>query len=125
MPAHCYQSGARTNNFGSSELVREAPPSIVVTPEKMPTFVGLLGDLKQQIDGFGVSMSRIASNSTELNTRFHDLVREQRIVTQTQTQDGIIKELSASIEALKDTVQRQGILIKKLEQRLEAATGRG
>ena len=121
-PSLCY-SGARTNTFGSSELVREAPPSSVLTPKEMPTFVGLLGDLKLQIDGYGANMRRIASNSTELSTRFHDLVREQRIGT--QTQDRVIKELSANIEALKENVHRQGILIMRLEQRLEAATGRG
>ena len=68
-------------------------------------------------------MRRLVSNSTALNTRFHDLIREQR--NRTQRQDGIIKELSENIEGLKGIVQMQGSLIEELRQRLEVGTGRG
>ena len=89
----------------------------------MSRFVDLLVDLKLQIDGYGTNMQRLVSNSIGLNTRFHDLVKEQRIGT--QKQDRIIKELSEHVEDLKDIVKKQGTMIKELEQRLGVATGRG
>jgi hypothetical protein len=75
-------------------------------------------------------MIRLESSNTELNTRFGDMVRRHRIEIQGQEYINkelteINRELIESIRGLKETVRNQGILIKKLEQRLDVAIGRG